>query len=673
MKNIINSKFLYNKYNSLSNLNTNKTKICMINAFITLCKRSSYNFSYNNNSNNSNNNYNNYNEGNRNNRKYNDNNQDNKENNDFTNKNSFNEDNNQQTSKIQNKGFINKNRSYRSLDGNSSSYNNSYNNYSNERKHYDKVTILAKTEWGQRYNRQNRLHSESWSKGKELIEKHKSKMSMLSDHEKSLIFNKDILEGLKIYYQGELVNDQKLLHDSENPESYGFKRVLIDNLKELGIDKLAPIQQKVMPILTKKFDLIGVAQTGSGKTLAFLLPIINDMIHFGPPELNEEPSEENSNNGKIVRSSVSYPLALIMSPTRELANQINDECLKLIHETGIRSGCIYGGADAGSQFRMLRDGLDIIIGTPGRINDMLSRGAISLSKVKTVVLDEADRMLDMGFEPQIRDILNNYDMPPKNARQNVMFSATFEKKVILIAKKFLNDFYFIGNPEQSFTVNKNIQQELVECKPFDKLEMIIKLLSDYKDSNVIIFCNKKHDCDSLENDLRANKFKAYAIHGDKEQYEREKIIKSFSTNNGNILIATDVAARGMDFPNIGLVINHEVPMDLDSYIHRIGRTGRKGLAGRSITFVSEPSFILSKIIEIIRDLGQEVPKLSGSYGSNRGFSRGGNSRGPTRFNGNNNNQNNGRNRDDEDEVSDNYFPDTSNKSGFKSKSRFSRH
>lgn len=532
--------------------------------------------------------------------------------------------------------------------------------YDNNRTYYGKVNVLAKTEWGKRYNRQSRLNAEAWNKAKELIEKHKTKMSMLSDHEKGLIFNKDILEGLKTYYQGELVNEQKLVKDSENPESYGFKRVLIDNLKELGIDRLAPIQQKVLPILTKKFDLIGVAQTGSGKTLAFLLPIINDMIHFGPPELNEEPSDEGGDR-KIVRSSISYPLALIMSPTRELANQINDECLKLVHETGIHCGCIYGGADSSSQYRMLREGLDIVIGTPGRINDMLSRGALSLSKVKTVVLDEADRMLDMGFEPQIRDILNNYDIAPKNARQNVMFSATFEKKVITIAKKFLNDFYFIGNPEQSFTVNKNIQQELVECKQFEKLELVINLARDYKDSNVIIFCNKKYDCDSMESDLRANGFKAYALHGDKEQHEREKIIKTFSTNNGNILIATDVAARGMDFPNIGLVINHEIPVDLDSYIHRIGRTGRKGLAGRSITFISEHSHLLPKIIEIIRDLGQEVPQLTGKYssgGSSRGNSRG-NSRGGSRWN--------------DEEESSNSFPDLPNKGGFKAKGRFNRH
>lgn len=599
MKKFITNKIFYDKSNSIYKFNNMNT--LLINAFITISKRSSNNFSYRNNNNDGNNDSNN-----------------NDSSNNYNN-NKFNNNIRPKFNKPIHSGLANQ------------SHSRPYRNYDNNNFNFGKVNVLAKTDWGKRYNRQNRLNSESWYKAKELIEKHKTKMSMLSDHEKSLIFNKDILEGLKIYYQGELMNDQRLVTDPENPESYGFKRVLIDNLKELGINKLAPIQQKVLPILTKKFDLIGVAQTGSGKTLAFLLPIINDMIHFGPPELNEEVSDEG-NNGKLVRSSVSYPLALIMSPTRELANQINDECLKLIHETGIHSGCIYGGADSSSQFRMLREGLDIIIGTPGRINDMLSRGAISLSKVKTVVLDEADRMLDMGFEPQIKDILNNYDIAPKNARQNVMFSATFEKKVITIAKRFLNDFYFIGNPEQSFTVNKNIQQELIECRPFDKLEVIVNLLHEYKDSNVIVFCNKKHDCDALENDLRSNKFNAFAMHGDKEQYEREKIIKSFSTNNGNVLIATDVAARGMDFPNIGLVINHEVPADLDSYIHRIGRTGRKGLAGRSVTLVSENSFILPKIIEIIKDLGQEAPKLSGIF----------NSRGPSR--GNNSNRGQGGNR-----------------------------
>lgn len=496
----------------------------------------------------------------------------------------------------------------------------SYDNYNSS---YRKVDVAPKTNWGNRYKRNNTLNPRHWAIGRKLIKDHKIKLSEISEDQKTLLYSDEITKNLQIYYQGKLVNENKELV-KEDINNFDLKKLMIENIKQLDIVKLAPIQQKVIPIMLKKFDLIGVAQTGSGKTLAFLIPIVNDLIHFGPPELNEEPINEEGKSGNNqlsllhINRSISYPLAVILAPTRELANQIFDECLKITHETGIQSLCIYGGGGMYEQINALRDGVDIIVATPGRLNDLLGKGLISLSKVKTVVLDEADRMLDMGFEPQINEILKKYDMPSKDKRQNVMFSATFDKEIVNIAKNFLNDFYYIGNPFSNFTVNKNIEQKLILTDKLSKFPKLLEMLREKRSEHnekTIIFVNTKADCSFLEGDLRDNGFNCVSVHGDKEQRDRQFAINDFKKPDTNILIATDVASRGIDFHNIGMVVNYELPKDVDSYIHRIGRTGRKGLPGTSVTFVhgNDNHYVLNKIFTIINDLNQPLPDWASNF------------------------------------------------------------
>mmetsp|Transcript_27761 Transcript_27761/g.28913 ORF Transcript_27761/g.28913 Transcript_27761/m.28913 type:complete len:630 (+) Transcript_27761:17-1906(+) len=532
-----------------------------------------------------------------------------------------------------NDNFYNRNRSDSSYNGSNQDNNYSRNRYNNSEGDYQNrptpilrsryqnqhsggrdnfvksfANVQPSTNWGQRYDRKEKLCLTMWKKGKYLVEKQQKTMSEMSEEEKSLMFNQENLDKLNVYYQDNQIDDNTSV-DNNKVEDFKFKKLLEENLKGLGIEKLSAIQQKVVPLIQQKIDLIGCAETGSGKTLGFLLPIIDDLIHFGPPELNKEVVEESEGKKPIFRKNISYPMALILSPTRELANQIYDECVKITHETGIVSACVYGGSPMEKQVRELREGVDIIVATPGRLKDLLERGLLKLSQVKTVVLDEADRMLDMGFEPQMRSILNDFDLRPKQLRQNVMFSATFEKQIVKIASSFLNDYYFIGNPNQNYTINKNIDHKLLYSQGFDKFESLLEVLNYYQFTQSIIFANKKMDCKMLVEDLQAQGISAGSLHGDMDQRSRDMTTKDFRNGKLKVLIATDVAARGMDFKDINLVVNYDCPGDLDSYVHRIGRTGRKGKTGVAVSFIGKDANVntLKGIVGIMKSLNYEVP------------------------------------------------------------------
>uniref|UniRef100_A0A7S2WTL3 RNA helicase n=2 Tax=Mucochytrium quahogii TaxID=96639 RepID=A0A7S2WTL3_9STRA len=362
-------------------------------------------------------------------------------------------------------------------------------------------------------------------------------------------------------------------------------------------------------------DMVGIAQTGSGKTLSFLLPA---MVHIvAQPELKRGDG----------------PIVLICAPTRELACQILEECDRFGKTSGIKTTCVYGGVPKYKQTRDLRDGVEICICTPGRMIDMLDSRVTNFRRVTYLVLDEADRMLDMGFEPQIRAIVGQI----RPDRQTLLWSATWPKSVQGLARDFLQPNYFqvnIGSHE--LHANKNIKQIVKVCSgTTEKMDEIFKTLDKQdRDAKTIIFCETKRDCELLNSDLRRQRYPAMCIHGDKSQSERDRVIDQFKIGRIAIMVATDVASRGLDVKDIKTVINYGMPKDIESYIHRIGRTGRKNQEGgynqgTALTLLSpEPMKVYKDLVKIMKDAGQEVsPELQSlsysSGGKSSGYRKGG--------------------------------------------------
>ena len=506
-------------------------------------------------------------------------------------------------------------------------YNSRRNNiFHDETVHHEHKPL---TQWGSRYNRKNAILLNLFQRGSREIYQHIKNVKDISQEQSNLIHSEEIFQNLKVYHKNILINDND---KSEGKfEDFNIEKILIDRLKELKFEKLAPIQRKVVKFLNEGKDLIGVAQTGSGKTLAFLLPIINNMIKNGPPHKDEEEIEiknsskskyqnnlpfakgdNNSNQIKTIRSKISFPLCVILAPTRELAMQIYYETVKLTHLTGIIPICCYGGVSKMEQVSQLKSGVDIIIATPGRLKDLLENdNCISLKLTKTVILDEADRMLDIGFGPSITSILNDFDLKNVENRQNVMFSATFENEIKEIAKEFLkkDDFYFIGDPNSTFTISKKIEQNLIYVEKNNKLNSLLEIVEYYKDKKILIFSNKKSDCDYVCEFLKNNKIESRSLHGDIAQYQRQNSLKDFKNGIARAIVATDVASRGIDISDIGVVINLDTPNEIDDYVHRIGRTGRKGTNGIAITYITDDSstFVLKKIMQEMKKCDQKVP------------------------------------------------------------------
>eukprot|EP00201_Polytomella_parva_P017239 CAMPEP_0175061766 /NCGR_PEP_ID=MMETSP0052_2-20121109/13773_1 /TAXON_ID=51329 ORGANISM="Polytomella parva, Strain SAG 63-3" /NCGR_SAMPLE_ID=MMETSP0052_2 /ASSEMBLY_ACC=CAM_ASM_000194 /LENGTH=327 /DNA_ID=CAMNT_0016327669 /DNA_START=1264 /DNA_END=2244 /DNA_ORIENTATION=- len=301
------------------------------------------------------------------------------------------------------------------------------------------------------------------------------------------------------------------------------------------------------------------------------------------------------------------PSLLVLAPTRELAVQIKAEADKFGRSSGIRNTCVYGGANKHLQLRELSYGCQIVIATPGRLNDFLERGDVKLGQVSYLVLDEADRMLDMGFEPQIQRIVAKV---PRQ-RQTLFFSATWPKEVKSIASQFVTNqpiHVFIGGVEAGLKANKAITQHAFVVQPYEKMTEVVKLLrSKPPASRIIIFCNSKAMCDKLCSFLGRD-FRAAAIHGDKRQQERDYVLSNFKDGRSPVLVATDVAARGLDIPNVAAVINFDFPQASEDYVHRIGRTGRAGATGDAYTFLTaEDGKHASELIRFMREANQVVP------------------------------------------------------------------
>mmetsp|Transcript_7606 Transcript_7606/g.27894 ORF Transcript_7606/g.27894 Transcript_7606/m.27894 type:complete len:628 (-) Transcript_7606:438-2321(-) len=374
---------------------------------------------------------------------------------------------------------------------------------------------------------------------------------------------------------------------------------LFENLRRCGYERPTPVQKHSIPIVVSGRDLMACAQTGSGKTCGFMVPCLESLLRSGPP-----PGVGGNRRPKPM------PCGLVLAPTRELAAQIHVEACKFSFDTGIRCCIIYGGADMREQKMDLEKGCDILVATPGRLTDMCDRGTVSLELVQFFILDEADRMLDMGFEPQVRQIVNS-NMGAQSAfgRQSMMFSATFAREVQHMARDFLKDYVFITVGRVG-SASELISQQVVYAGELKaKCRALEKAIKDHltKDGLAVVFVETKRAADDLELNLHEAGLPVTAIHGDRTQQEREEALHAFKTGANPVLVATNVAARGLDIPNVALVVNFDMPKDLDDYVHRIGRTGRAGRKGVAIAFVNERCTYLAELGDLLVEAKQDLP------------------------------------------------------------------
>ena len=326
------------------------------------------------------------------------------------------------------------------------------------------------------------------------------------------------------------------------------------------------------------------------------------------------------------------PKALILSPTRELTTQIHNEARRFCYRTGLRPVVVYGGQDIRSQLRELERGCDILVATPGRLTDLIDRARVGLGDISMLIFDEADRMLDMGFEPQIRRIAEEEGMPPPGTRQTLMFSATFPKEIQQLAGDFLRDYVFLAVGRVGST-SEFITQRFEYAEDVDKRAVLMRILPECE-GLTLIFVETKRSADAIEDWLCCQGINATSIHGDRSQPEREFALKQFRSGRCPVLVATDVASRGLDIPSVKVVIQFDLPSSIDDYVHRIGRTGRCGNVGTAISFVSERSHnIVRDLIDLLVEAKQEVPSwmhsMTSSFG--RHGRRSGGRRGGSRF------------------------------------------
>lgn len=406
---------------------------------------------------------------------------------------------------------------------------------------------------------------------------------------------------------------------------------LNQNIRRCKYVKPTPVQRHAIPISLAGRDLMACAQTGSGKTAAFCFPIISGIMKGG--HFVQKPPG----------SRTSFPLALILSPTRELSVQIHEEARKFAFQTGVRVVVAYGGAPINQQLREMERGVDILVATPGRLVDLLERARVSLKMIRYLALDEADRMLDMGFEPQIRKIVEQTDMPQRGMRQTMLFSATFPREIQRLASDFLSNYIFLAVGRVGSSTDLIVQRvEFVSDS--DKRSYLMDLLhaqrangSHGKQALTLVFVETKRGADSLEHWLCSNSFPATTIHGDRTQQERETALRSFKSGSTPILVATDVAARGLDIPHVAHVINFDLPNDIDDYVHRIGRTGRAGKTGLATAFFNENNSSLARpLLELMQEANQEVPDWLSRFTVRSSYGGGGRNRksgGGARFGG----------------------------------------
>ncbi|PNF43980.1 ATP-dependent RNA helicase DDX3X [Cryptotermes secundus] len=421
-------------------------------------------------------------------------------------------------------------------------------------------------------------------------------------------FNK--YEDIPVEATGDNVPDHIVSFDDVQ-----MTEIISNNIALARYDKPTPVQKYAIPIIMSRRDLMACAQTGSGKTAAFLVPILNQMYERGPQQANI--------NARSYSRRKQYPLGLVLAPTRELATQIYDEARKFSYRSRLRPCVVYGGANVGDQMRELDRGCHLLVATPGRLVDMLERGKIGLENCRYLVLDEADRMLDMGFEPQIRRIVQQDAMPKTGERQTLMFSATFPKEIQILARDFLDNYIFLAVGRVGST-SENITQKVVWVEEHDKRSFLLDLLNaeglnqPTPESLTLVFVETKKGADSLEEYLHNEGYPVTSIHGDRSQREREEALRRFRSGATPILVATAVAARGLDIPHVKHVINFDLPSDVEEYVHRIGRTGRMGNLGVATSFFNDKNRNLVRdLVELIVETKQELPPWLDSMASDQ--------------------------------------------------------
>ncbi|XP_054288199.1 probable ATP-dependent RNA helicase DDX5 [Macrosteles quadrilineatus] len=381
----------------------------------------------------------------------------------------------------------------------------------------------------------------------------------------------------------------------EHFEEGNFPPYVMDSIRRQGFSTPTPIQAQGWPIALSGSDMVGIAKTGSGKTLAYILPAI---VHV-------------SNQPRV--SPGEGPIALVLAPTRELAQQIQQVVAEFAATTPgrARHAVVYGGAPKGPQAHALMQGVEVLIATPGRLIDFLERGQTNLRRCTYLVLDEADRMLDMGFEPQIRKIIGQI----RPDRQVLMWSATWPKEVQALAEDFLMDYIQLNIGSLTLAANHNILQIVDVCQEHEKEQKLRRLLQDIgseKENKTIIFVETKRKVDDITRCIRRDGWSALSIHGDKNQTERDHVLQEFRSGRASILVATDVAARGLDVEDVKFVINFDYPQSSEDYIHRIGRTGRSHQTGTAYAFFTPSNARhAGDLVSVLTEANQTInPKLA---------------------------------------------------------------
>jgi probable ATP-dependent RNA helicase DDX4 len=400
------------------------------------------------------------------------------------------------------------------------------------------------------------------------------------------------------------VTGENIPAEIDSFEACGLRPIVLANVKKNRYTVPTPVQKAALPIIISKRDLLASAQTGSGKTAAFLLPVINNLLEDVAP----------SNVGAFTIS----PQCVVMTPTRELAIQICEQARKFSMGSSICCKEAYGGTSCGYQLRDLQRGCNILVATPGRLLDFVNRGNVVFSSVQYFILDEADRMLDMGFGPDINKCMVHPTMPSKEERTTLMFSATFPADVKSNARQYLRRDHITLAVGMVGGACKDVKQRFIQVDKPEKKGRLLEILED-KDpmERILIFVNQKKQADFLMSFISMKaKIPATSIHGDRLQREREQALRDFKRGSHPVLVATAVAARGLDIPNVGHVVNYDMPTDVDEYVHRIGRTGRVGNIGRATSFFdpSTDSGLVGPLSAVLLKSGVDLPPFLADNG-----------------------------------------------------------
>lgn len=369
--------------------------------------------------------------------------------------------------------------------------------------------------------------------------------------------------------------------------SLGLHKTLINTVTERGYSNPTPIQSAAIPAILAQKDVMAGAQTGTGKTAAFALPLLHRLLK--QYDLDQT-SEAGLNNQKYKKISV-----LVLTPTRELAQQVYNSFTTYSKDSSVQSVVVYGGASINTQINALNKGCDVLIATPGRLQELIMKNLVKLSELKTLVLDEADRMLDMGFIVDIQRIMTKIP----SSRQTLFFSATFNNEILKLSKTLLKNPKLIEVDQRNATASK-VEQIVYQVDNDQKSALLSFLIGSKNWKQVLVFTRTKQGADELVKEMQKDGITTQAIHGDKSQGARDRVLADFKAGKVRALVATDIAARGLDIRDLQYVVNHELPYNAEDYIHRIGRTGRAGLAGLAVSLVSEKeNYLLADISTLV--------------------------------------------------------------------------